>query len=294
MRRKALALAPLAAVLLLAACGTATNSASSGSPSASGTSGSPSPSTTCTKDSLDTYADGKLTVATGEPAFSPWVEDNKPESGKGYEAAVAYAVAKQLGFDAADVAWVRTTFDGAIAPGPKKFDFNIQQYSITDQRKKAVDFSSSYYDLSQAVVSYKGSPIAGATSVADLKDAKLGAAIGTTSLKAIDEQIQPTTKAKVFNDNAAAVTALKNKQIDGLVVDLPTAFYLANAEIDNGIIVGQLPDSASDKEQLGLLLAKNSPLTACVTEAVDALREDGTLAKLQDQWLAQAGAPVLS
>ena len=294
MRRKALALAPLAAVLLLAACGTATNSASSGSPSASGTSGSPSPSATCTKDSLDTYADGKLTVATGEPAFSPWVEDNKPESGKGYEAAVAYAVAKQLGFDAADVAWVRTTFDGAIAPGPKKFDFNIQQYSITDERKKAVDFSSSYYDLSQAVVSYKGSPIADVTTVAGLKDAKLGAAIGTTSLKAINDQIQPTTKAKVYNDNAAAVTALKNKQIDGLVVDLPTAFYLAAAEIDNGVIVGQLPDSASDKEQLGLLLAKNSPLTTCVTEAVDALREDGTLAKLQDEWLAQAGAPVLS
>jgi polar amino acid transport system substrate-binding protein len=294
VRRKALALAPLAAVLLLAACGTATNSASSGSPSASATSGSASPSATCTKDTLDTYADGKLTVATGEPAFSPWVEDNKPESGKGYEAAVAYAVAKQLGFDAADVAWVRTTFDGAIAPGPKKFDFNIQQYSITEERKKAVDFSSSYYDVTQAVVSYKGSPIADAKTVADLKDAKLGAAIGTTSLKAIEEQVQPTTKAKVYNDNAAAVTALKNKQIDGLVVDLPTAFYLAAAEIDNGVIVGQLPDSASDKEQLGLLLAKNSPLTTCVTEAVDALREDGTLAKLQDEWLAQAGAPVLS
>jgi len=291
VRRKALALAPLAAVLLLAACGTSTNTASSTSPSASG---SASPSASCTKDSLTTFAPGKLTVATGEPAFSPWVEDNKPESGKGFEAAVAYAVAKQLGYADADVTWVRTTFDGAIAPGPKKFDFNIQQYSITDERKKAVDFSSSYYDLSQAVVSYKGSPIADVTSVAGLKDAKLGAAIGTTSLKAIDEQIQPTTKAKVYNDNAAAVTALKNKQIDGLVVDLPTAFYLAAAEIDNGVIVGQLPDSATDKEQLGLLLAKNSPLTACVTQAVDALRADGTLATLEDKWLAQAGAPVLS
>lgn len=289
MRRKALALAPLAAVLLLAACGSSTNSASSSSPSASG-----SASATCTKDSLQTQTAGKLTVATGEPAFSPWVEDNKPESGKGYEAAVAYAVAKQLGFADSDVTWIRTTFDSAIAPGPKKFDFNIQQYSITDERKKAVDFSSSYYDLSQAVVSYKGSPIDGVTTVAGLKDAKLGAAVGTTSLNAIKNEIQPTTEAKVYNDNAAAVTALKNKQIDGLVVDLPTAFYLANAEIDNGIIVGQLPNSASDKEQLGLLLAKNSPLTACVTQAVDALRADGTLAKLQDQWLAQAGAPVLS
>jgi polar amino acid transport system substrate-binding protein len=294
VRRKALALAPLAAVLLLAACGTASNNASSSSPSASASSGSASPSATCTKDSLETYADGKLTIATGEPVYPPWMLDNKPENGKGYEAAVAYAVAEQLGYDAADVVWVRTTFDGAIAPGPKKFDFNIQQYSITDERKKAVDFSSSYYDVTQAVVSYKGSPIAGATSVADLKDAKLGAAIGTTSLKAIDEQIQPTSRAKVYNDNSAAVTALKNKQIDGIVVDLPTAFYLANAEIDKGIIVGQLPDSASSSEQLGLLLAKNSPLTACVTEAVDALRADGTLADLEDEWLAQAGAPVLS
>ncbi len=189
MRRKALALAPLAAVLLLAACGTSTNTASSTSPSASG---SASPSATCTKDSLTTFAPGKLTVATGEPAFSPWVEDDKPESGKGFEAAVAYAVAKQLGYADADVTWVRTTFDGAIAPGPKKFDFNIQQYTITDERKKAVDFSSSYYDLSQAVVSYKGSPIADVTTVAGLKDAKLGAAIGTTSLKAIEDQIQPT------------------------------------------------------------------------------------------------------
>ena len=155
MRRKALALAPLAAVLLLAACGTSTNTSSSTSPSASG---SASPSATCTKDPLTTFAPGKLTVATGEPAFSPWVEDDKPESGKGFEAAVAYAVAKQLGYAAADVAWVRTTFDGAIAPGPKKFDFNIQQYTITDDRKKAVDFSSGYYDVTQAVVQLQGQP----------------------------------------------------------------------------------------------------------------------------------------
>ena len=296
MRRKALALTPLAAVaLLLAACGSSTGTASSATPSTSvSTSVSESPSPTCTKDTLQTQTAGTLTVATGEPAYSPWIEDNKPESGKGYEAAVAYAVAKQLGYADSDVTWIRTTFDGAIAPGPKKFDFNIQQYSITDQRKKAVDFSSSYYDVSQAVVSYKGSPIDGVTTVAGLKDARLGAAIGTTSLQAIDDQIQPNTKAKVYNDNAAAVTALKNKQIDGIVVDVPTAFYLAAAEIDKGIIVGQLPDSSSQQEQLGLLLAKNSPITACVTQAVDALRDDGTLATLQDKWLAQAGAPVLS
>ncbi len=290
MRRKALALVPLAAVLLLAACG----SSSTSTTAAPSTTTSASESAACTKDSLQTLTAGTLTVATGEPAFPPWVEDNKPENGKGYEAAVAYAVAKKLGFADADVTWVRTTFDGAIAPGPKKFDVNIQQFSITDARKKAVDFSSSYYDLTQAVVSYKGSPVADVTTVAGLKDAKLGAAIGTTSLKAINDIVAPTTKASVYNDNAAAVTALKNKQIDALVVDLPTAFYLANAEIDNGLIVGQLPNSSSAQEQLGLLLAKNSPLTTCVSQAVDALRADGTLEMLEAKWLAQAGAPVLS
>jgi polar amino acid transport system substrate-binding protein len=270
-----LAIAP-AVALLLAACGS-----SSGGSSSSSASGSASTSSTCSPASLQTIQSGALTVATGDPAYPPWVEDNKPESGKGYEAAVAYAVAKKLGFDE------------AVKPGPKTFDFNIQQYSITDERKKAVDFSSSYYDLTQAVITYEGSPIANATTVAALKDAKLGAAVGTTSLKAISDVIAPTTQAQVFNDNAAAVTALKNKQIDGMVVDLPTAFYLVGAEIDKGKIVGQLPNTADKQEQLGLLLAKNSPLTTCVTQAVDALRTDGTLAQLQDQYLAQAGAPVL-
>jgi polar amino acid transport system substrate-binding protein len=277
------------AALLLAACGSSsTDTTASASPSASETAAA------CSPDSLETLTPGTLTIATGEPAFPPWVEDDKPESGKGFEAAVAYAVAEQLGFDAADVTWVRTTFDGAIAPGPKTFDFNLQQYSITEERQKVVDFSSGYYDVTQAVVTYAGSPIAEATTVAELKDAKLGAAVGTTSLKAIDEIVQPSQKAAVFNDNAAAVTALKNKQIDGLVVDLPTAFYLTAVEIENGVIVGQLPESASGAEQFGLLLAKDSPITECVTGAVDALREDGTLDELADEWLASAGAPVLT
>jgi polar amino acid transport system substrate-binding protein len=289
-------LVPAAALVLgslaLAACGSSTSSTGSSSPSTSTT--ATASTNACLKDSLQTLKPGVLTVATGDPAFPPWVSDNKPESGKGYEAAVTYAVAKQLGYAPADVAWIRTSFDSAIAPGPKKFDVNIQQFSISDDRKKVVDFSSGYYDLTQVVVSYKGSPIAGVTTVAGLKDAKLGAAVGTTSLQAITNVVQPTNKPSVYNDNAAAVTALKNKQIDGLVVDLPTAFYLAAAEIPNGVIVGQLPGSSSEKEQLGLLLAKNSPLTSCVTQAVDALKADGTLAQLQDTWLASQGAPVLS
>ena len=295
MRRSLIAFAP-AVALLLAACGSSSGGSSSSTPAASGSgsSAAASPSSTCSPASLQTIVPGKFTAATGSPAFPPWVVDDKPESGKGYEAAVTYAVAKQLGYTDAQVKWIRTTFDSAIAPGPKKFDVNIQQFSITEDRKKAVDFSSGYYDLTQAVVSYKGSPIEKATTVAALKDAKLGAQLGTTSLQAITDVIAPTNKPSVFKDNATAVSALKNHQIAGLVVDLPTAFYISAAEIPDGLIVGQLPNTADQKEQLGFLLAKGSPLTTCVTRAVDALRADGTLAKLQETWLANQGAPVLS
>jgi polar amino acid transport system substrate-binding protein len=256
-----------------------------------GSDSSDSASASCEIGELATITEGKLTIATGEPAYYPWVLDDKPESGEGFEGAVAYAVAKQLGFDAADVTWVRTTFDSAVTPGEKKFDFNLQQFSITDDRKKAVDFSSPYYTAPQAIVSFKGSKIEGKTSLAELKTAKLGAAVGTTSLDAIENQIG--TKPQVFNDNAAGVSALKNKQIDGLVVDLPTAFYLSGVEVPNGLIVGQLP-SNGEGDQFGLLLSKGSKLTSCVTGAVDAITADGTLAAITDKWLAtDAGAPVL-
>ena len=256
-----------------------------------GSDSSDSASASCEIGELATITEGKLTIATGEPAYYPWVIDDKPESGEGFEGAVAYAVAKQLGFDAADVTWVRTTFDSAVTPGEKKFDFNLQQFSITDDRKKAVDFSSPYYTAPQAIVSFKGSKIEGKTSLADLKSAKLGAAVGTTSLDAIESQIG--TKPQVFNDNAAGVSALKNKQIDGLVVDLPTAFYLSGVEVPNGLIVGQLPSTGAG-DQFGLLLSKGSKLTSCVTGAVDAITADGTLATITDKWLAtDAGAPVL-
>ena len=256
-----------------------------------GSDSSDSASASCEIGELATITEGKLTIATGEPAYYPWVIDDKPESGEGFEGAVAYAVDKQLGFDAADVTWVRTTFDSAVTPGEKKFDFNLQQFSITDDRKKAVDFSSPYYTAPQAIVSFKGSKIEGKTSLAELKSAKLGAAVGTTSLDAIENQIG--TKPQVFNDNAAGVSALKNKQIDGLVVDLPTAFYLSGVEVPNGLIVGQLP-SNGEGDQFGLLLSKGSKLTSCVTGAVDAITADGTLAAITDKWLAtDAGAPVL-
>jgi|UniRef100_UPI00404AFC02 polar amino acid transport system substrate-binding protein len=248
-------------------------------------------SASCDRADLATVTDGKLTIATGEPAYYPWVIDDNPESAEGFEGAVAYAVAAQLGFDDADVTWVRTTFDSAVTPGEKNFDFNLQQFSITEERKTAVDFSSPYYTAPQAIVSFKGSKIEGAASIADLKAAKLGAAVGTTSLDAIENQVGITPQ--VFNDNAAGVSALKNKQIDGLVVDLPTAFYLSGVEVPNGLIVGQLPSTGSGDE-FGLLLTKGSPLTKCVSDAVDAITADGTLAAITDRWLASgAGAPVL-
>ena len=248
-------------------------------------------SASCAKADLATVTSGKLTIATGQPAYYPWIIDDKPETGNGFEGAVAYAVAKQLGFATTDVTWVRTTFDGAVTPGKKNFDFNLQQFSITPDRQKVVDFSPAYYTAPQAIVSFKGSKIDGKTSLAELKSAKLGAAVGTTSLDAIQNQIG--IKPQVFNDNAAGVSALKNGQIDGLVVDLPTAFYLSGVEIPKGIIVGQLPSTGTG-DQFGLLLSKDSALTKCVGAAVDAITADGTLAAITDKWLAtDAGAPVL-
>ena len=275
-----------ASALLLTACSSSSDTAASAAPTAAETAAS-----ACAPDSLATLTTGKLVIATGEPAYYPWVIDDAPESGAGFEAAVAYAVATQLGYAAEDVSWVRTTFDGAITPGAKEFDFNLQQFSITEERKAAVDFSSPYYSAPQAIVSYAGSPIEGKTTIEELKGAKLGAGVGTTSLDAISTVFGSEPQA--FNDNAAAVAALKNGQIDGIVVDLPTAFYLSGVEVDGGIIVGQLP-STGDGDNFGLLLAKDSPITSCVSQAVDAIRASGELDQITAKWLStEAGAPVL-
>ncbi|NYD66613.1 ABC transporter substrate-binding protein [Agromyces atrinae] len=238
--------------------------------------------------------DGKLTIGTGEPAYFPWVLDDAPESGEGFESAVAYAVAEELGFAADDVVWVRTTFDQAIAPGPKDFDVNLQQFSITDERKEAVDFSSPYYETTQTVITIEGSRAAGATSIADLKNLSIGAQTGTTSLAAIESQIAPAGGAQVFNTNDDAKLALQSGTVDAIVVDLPTAFYLTGAELTGGLIIGQLPQTAGTGDEFGLVLAKDSPLTERVTAAVDTLRENGTLDALAEEWLASAAeAPVL-
>jgi polar amino acid transport system substrate-binding protein len=282
------------ALLVLSACSSESETAVEETPAAQETTEATAEVNPCSPDALETLTAGTLTIATGEPAYYPWVLEDTPESGEGFEPAVAYAVAAELGYAPEEVTWVRTTFDGAIAPGPKTFDFNLQQYSITEERKQVVDFSSGYYYVTQAIVSAEGSAIAGATSIADLKSAKLGAAVGTTSLTAAETIIAPDAEISVFNDNAAAVQALKNGQVDGLVVDLPTAFYLSAVEIEGGVIVGQLPADPNTPEQFGLLLAKDSPLTDCVSQAVDTLRANGTLAEIEATWLAaDQGAPVL-
>jgi polar amino acid transport system substrate-binding protein len=277
------------ATLALAGCAPTDEGDDAGSsPSAGG-------SAACDPASLDTRTAGTLTIATGKPAYEPWFADDDPTNGKGFESAVAYAVADRLGYPKDKVTWTSADFNAAIAPGAKPYDVNLQQVSITDERKQAVDFSTGYYDVAQAFVTLKTSKAATAKSIADLAKLKLGAATGTTSYDAITDVVKPTQQPAVFNDNDQAKLALANGQIDALAVDLPTALYLAAAELDGGQVVGQLPTSGTTPEQFGFVLEKGSSLTSCVSQAVDALRANGTLDALQKQWLTDtAGAPVLS
>jgi polar amino acid transport system substrate-binding protein len=291
-----LAVAALAAAAIaLTACAPA-DEADTGSDTSTETSESESPAAAdeCTPDTMETVADGTLTIATDDPAYEPWFVDNDPTNGEGYESAVAYAVAEQLGYTQDQVAWVKVPFNKVVQPGPKEFDFDVNQVSITDARRKAVDFSSGYYDVVQTVITNKGSAIDGATSLADLADAKLGAQVGTTSYTAITDQIQPSAEPAVFDTNDQAVQSLKNGQIDGIVVDLPTAYFMTAVQLEDGVIVGQLPLPDGEPEQFGAVLAKDSPLTDCVSSAVDTLREDGVLDQIGQEWLAQQGAPELS
>ena len=279
------------AAAALALVGTAACAPEDASPEPAGSAGS---TPGCRKEALPVKEPGKFTVGTDKPAYEPWFSDDDPTNGKGYESAVTYAVAERLGFSRDEVSWITVPFTNAYAPGDKKFDVDINQVSITEQRRKAVDFSSGYYDVAQAVVTTAGSPIAEATTLAALKTAKLGAQVGTTSYTAITDQIQPEKQPRVYDTNDLAVQALKNGQIDALVVDLPTAFYVAGAQLDDGKIVGQLPPGNGGGDQFGFVLAKGSPLTVCVSAAVDALRTDGTLKRIEGEYLSNAGgAPLL-
>lgn len=227
---------------------------------------------------------GKLTIATGDIAYEPYVVDDDPSSGEGFEAAIAYAIADELGFAAEDVEWVRTSFEAAIAPGPKDFDFNIQQYTITDERKQAVDFSSPYYSASQAVVAIEGGAADGVDTIDGLKGLSLGAMAGSTSAQTIEDVIQPDADPLLYASNEDAVAAFNAGQFDAFVIDLPTAYLATALYIDNSYIVGELP-AGGVADEWGVVLAKDSPLTERVSAAIDTLRDNGTLAEITDEWL---------
>jgi polar amino acid transport system substrate-binding protein len=287
MRKLTLSIA-ITGALLLAACGGESSSSDSTAAAGAGTGNE------CTAGK--TLAADTLTIGTGNPAYSPWVDNDAPESKEGFEAAIAYAVAEELGFADTAVKWVRTGFDEAIQPGVKNFDFNLQQYTITDERKKTVSFSDSYYTTNQAVVALAGSPAIGATTVASMKDVKFGAQAGTTSLDFITNVIKPTIEPYVYDDNAGAKAALEAKQIDAVVVDLPTAFYIAAAELTDATVVGQFPASLSTTpDNFGFVFDLNNELVGCVNTALATLKDDGTLAAIEKTWLSEkTNAPVFA
>jgi polar amino acid transport system substrate-binding protein len=280
------------ALLALAACGGDDSSSSSGSSASSQPASTGASANACTKDKLKTKAPGTLTIATDKPAFPPYFQDDDPSNGQGFESAVAYEIARRLGFAKSDVTWTAEPFNSSYAPGPKSFDFDVNQISITPARAKRVDFSSPYFTAPQALVALKSSEAANASSLADLADARLGVQIGTTSLDAVQQVVKPSSQPRVFNDSNDVVTALRQKQVDAVVVDLPTAFFLTAAQVENAKIVGQF--NAPGGDRWGALLQKGSPLTACVSQAIDDMRESGRLQALEKRWMgAAAGAPVL-
>ncbi len=248
----------------------------------------------CAPDQLPLNAAGQLTIATDSPAYEPWFVDDDPTNGQGYESAVAYAVAERLGFGPDQVEWTVVPFNTSYKPGDKDFDFDINQISISPARAEVVDFSDGYYAASQAVIALKGSPVSEAASVAELADYNLGAQTGTTSLSAIRDVIKPANDPAVFEDTNAAKQALLNGQIDAILADLPTAFYISAVEIPKSTIVGQFQPTTGEQEQFGLLFQKGNPLVPCVNEALAALTADGTLAQLEQEWLSDVvDVPVL-
>jgi polar amino acid transport system substrate-binding protein len=298
MRRSTLAilsLLALALVLVVAGCGGSKSSSSSDSTTggeASEGGGETANAAECTPSTMETHKEGVLTVATDKPAYPPYFENDEPENGEGFESAVAYAIGKQLGYPKSRIEWTVESFDSSYAPGPKNFDFDVNEISITPTREKAVDFSVPYYSANQAVVALEGTEAAQAKSLAELKDTKIGVQLNTTSLSAVNEEIEPSSKPEVFNSSGDVVTALKNGQVEAVVIDLPTALYLTAAQVENATIVGQF--GKAEGEEWGALLAKESPLTECVSGAIEALKESGELEKITQRWMSQAAeAPEL-
>jgi polar amino acid transport system substrate-binding protein len=292
MKRVAVSLAALVtAGAAVAGCGSSSSGGNAATtPAASNAAGAIEG---CTPDTLQTVSPGTITIGVDQPVFPPWFNDNKhPVSGDGFESAIDLAVAKKLGYSEDQIKVKRVSFTQAIGPAARNFDFDLDEFSITKARQKAVDFSTPYYDVAEAVVAMKGTKGAAVTDLAGLRELKLGAQSGSTNQQTISNVIKPADSA-FYGGNGLAVQALKNGQIDGLVVDLPTAFYITAAQVKGSVIVGQLPPGP-EPEQFGALLAKDSPLTSCVSKAIEALKADGTLAAIEDKWLAkEADAPVL-
>ena len=304
MRKAALLLLIALLALAAAGCGGDDDEAADTGAATTGGAAATGGAEACAPESLQLVNDGKLTIGTDNPAFPPWFdggtpegsdwEINDPSTGEGFESAVAYAVAEKLGFAKDDVQWTVVPFNNSFRPGPKDFDFDINQISVTDERDMAVDFSDSYYDVNQALVALNGTPLADASSLDDLKDAQLGAQVGTTSLAYIEDEIQPDKDPRVYDTSNDVVAALNGKQIDGIVVDLPTAFFLVGAEeVKDGTVVGQFP-STGGQEHFGMLFEEGNPLRDCVNEALGELKDDGTLEQIQQQWLSEkTEAPIL-
>ena len=316
MRRSIPILGLVLAGLALGACtsGATPSPSPTAAPSVAAASTAPSveasvaPSATpdaCAKDNLKLTTAGKLTIGTDNPAYPPYYDavDNPtkpwqlgdPTDGKGFESAFAYALAQKLGFSQTDVTWIVVPFDNSFAPGAKKFDIDVNQVSYTAERAQAVDMSDGYYTLNQSVVALKADALASVTSIAGMKGFKFGAQVGTTSLDTINNVIAPTAAAKVYTTNDDAIAGLKAKQIDGLVVDLPTAFFVTAVQVPNSVIVGQFPaPSGAEAEHFSVVLAKGSSLTPCVNAAIAAMKSDGTLDSITKEWLSdKASAPVL-
>lgn len=249
---------------------------------------------TCAKGK--TLTEGTLTIATGNPAYYPWVMNDAPDSGEGFEAAVAYAIAEKMGFGQENVTWVRTSFDEAIQPGAKNFDFNMQQYSITPEREEMVDFSLPYYTSAMAVLTTQNVVDSGAEATLDgLKDLKWGAVATTTAIPMLNDVIQPSSEPLLYNDNADVNAAIMAGQIDAAIYDLPTALYLSAVVVENGALLGQFPPGQSESpDQFGLLMEEGNALKECVNAAITELTESGELAAIETQWLSEAtGVPVI-
>ncbi len=278
--------------VVAAGCGSSKKSSSSSTSASS-----------CEPDQLNLIKKGQLTVATDNPAFNPWFAGgtpkgstwkfNDPTTQKGYESAVSYAIAKQLGFTPNQVKWVVVPFEQLFKPGPKNYDFDVNEVSVTNARKKSVDFSDSYYDTNQALVAIKGTPITKAKTLADLKKYKLGAQVGTTSYNYIVKNIKPDQQPAVYNNSNDVNSGLKTGGIDGIVVDLPTAFIITGAEeVPNSVVVGSFPTKGGG-DHFGAVFAKGNSLVSCVNKALATLRANGTLKQLQNKWISNSGAPVL-